>query len=119
LIQLGYQIKGTKKSTHPLELQKVLSKVKGEHQEMVMSKLLLRSMKQAKYDPVSVGHFGLATDYYTHFTSPIRRYPDLIVHRLIRTYLLNNDMNSKTIKKWKKALTDNAQHNSTIERTEM
>src|SRR5699024_5034986 len=66
--------------------------------------------------PVSVGHFGLATDYYTHFTSPIRRYPDLIVHRLIRTYLLNNDMNSKTIKKWKKALPDIAQHTSAMER---
>src|SRR5699024_6110684 len=116
LAGLGYQIKGTKDSTHPLELQKALTKVKGEREEMVISKLLLRSMKQAKYDPVSVGHFGLATDYYTHFTSPIRRYPDLIVHRLIRTYLLNNDMNSKTIKKWKKALPDIAQHTSAMER---
>src|SRR5699024_9933205 len=78
LAGLGYQIKGTKDSTRPLELQKALTKVKGEREEMVISKLLLRSMKQAKYDPVSVGHFGLATDYYTHFTSPIRRYPDLI-----------------------------------------
>ncbi len=116
LAGLGYQIKGTKDSTHPLELQKALNKVKGEREEMVVSKLMLRSMKQAKYDPVSIGHFGLASDYYTHFTSPIRRYPDLIVHRLIRTYLLNGDMNSKTLKKWKEALPEIAQHTSTMER---
>src|SRR5699024_10838478 len=70
----------------------------------------------AKYDPTSIGHFGLATDYYTHFTSPIRRYPDLIVHRLIRTYLLKGDMNSKTLKKWKGLLPEITQHTSTMER---
>ncbi len=116
LAGLGYQIKGTKDTAHPLELQKALNKVKGEREEMVISKLLLRSMKQAKYDPESVGHFGLATDYYTHFTSPIRRYPDLIVHRLIRTYLLKGDLSSKTIKKWKKELPEIAQHTSSMER---
>src|SRR5699024_12545785 len=88
----------------------------GESEEMVVSKLMLRSMKQAKYDPTSIGHFGLATDYYTHFTSPIRRYPDLIVHRLIRTYLLKGDMNSKTIKKWKGLLPEITKHTSTMER---
>lgn len=116
LAGIGYQIKGTKESTHPLELQKALSRVKGESEEMVVSKLMLRSMKQAKYDPTSIGHFGLATDYYTHFTSPIRRYPDLIVHRLIRTYLLKGDMNSKTLKKWKGLLPEITQHTSTMER---
>src|SRR5699024_1836883 len=59
LAGIGYQIKGTKESTHPLELQKALSRVKGESEEMVVSKLMLRSMKQAKYDPTSIGHFGL------------------------------------------------------------
>ena len=57
-------------------------------------------MQQAKYDPESLGHFGLSTEFYTHFTSPIRRYPDLIVHRLIRTYLINGKMDQVTREKW-------------------
>lgn len=116
LAGLGYVIKGTPNDIHPLELQKVLERVKGEKEEMVISKLMLRSMKQAKYDPVSIGHFGLSTDFYTHFTSPIRRYPDLIVHRLIRTYLINGNMSDKTLKKWKKLLPDIAKHTSEMER---
>src|SRR5699024_4140792 len=94
---LGYVVKGTANDIHPLELQKVLNKVRGEKEELVISKLMLRSMKQAKYDPLSIGHFGLSTEFYTHFTSPIRRYPDLIVHRLIRTYLLKGNMKQKTL----------------------
>lgn len=113
---LGYVVKGKSNDVHPLELQKVLNKVKGEKEELVISKLMLRSMKQAKYDPTSVGHFGLSTEFYTHFTSPIRRYPDLIVHRLIRTYLIKGDMKGKTIKKWKELLPDIAQHTSAKER---
>src|SRR5699024_1699656 len=101
---------------HPLELQKVLNKVRGEKEELVISKLMLRSMKQAKYDPVSIGHFGLSTEFYTHFTSPIRRYPDLIVHRLIRTYLLKGNMKQKTLKKWRDSLPDIAKHTSEMER---
>src|SRR5699024_11956264 len=92
---LGLGMKGKASDVHTLELQKVLNKVKGEQEELVISKLMLRSMKQAKYDPNSVGHFGLSTEFYTHFTSPIRRYPDLTVHRLIRTYLLKGNMSSK------------------------
>src|SRR5699024_1293094 len=95
---------------------KVLNKVKGEQEELVISKLMLRSMKQAKYDPNSVGHFGLSTEFYTHFTSPIRRYPDLTVHRLIRKYLLKGNMSSKIIKKWKDALPDITKHTSEMER---
>src|SRR5690625_3504458 len=83
---------------------------------MIISKLMLRSMKQAKYDPQGVGHFGLATEFYTHFTSPIRRYPDLIVHRLIRTYLLNKKLDKKTIDKWKESLPEIARHSSEMER---
>ncbi len=73
-------------------------------------------MKQAKYDPKSVGHFGLATEFYTHFTSPIRRYPDLIVHRLIRTYLINGDLSNDTQAKWKDKLSEIAKHTSEQER---
>lgn len=113
---LGLGMKGKASDVHPLELQKVLNKVKGEQEELVISKLMLRSMKQAKYDPNSVGHFGLSTEFYTHFTSPIRRYPDLIVHRLIRTYLLEGNMAGKTLKKWKNSLPDIAKHTSEMER---
>ncbi|MEI3605560.1 ribonuclease R [Pseudogracilibacillus sp. SE30717A] len=116
LAGLGYVVKGTANDIHPLELQKVLERVKGEKEEMVISKLMLRSMKQAKYDPNSIGHFGLSTEFYTHFTSPIRRYPDLMVHRLIRTYLLHGDLSDKTLKKWKKLLPDIAKHTSEMER---
>ncbi len=116
LAGLCYVVKGTANDIHPLELQKVLERVKGEKEEMVISKLMLRSMKQAKYDPNSIGHFGLSTEFYTHFTSPIRRYPDLMVHRLIRTYLLHGDLSDKTLKKWKKLLPDIAKHTSEMER---
>jgi ribonuclease R len=116
LAGLGIVVKGTTNDIHPLELQKVLKRVKGEREELVISKLMLRSMKQAKYDPNSVGHFGLSTEFYTHFTSPIRRYPDLTVHRLIRTYLLQGDLTDKTLKKWKKLLPDIAKHTSEMER---
>ena len=116
LAGLGYVVKGTANDVHPLELQKVLERVKGKKEEMVISKLMLRSMKQAKYDPASVGHFGLSTEFYTHFTSPIRRYPDLTVHRLIRTYLLHGDLTDKTLRKWKKHLPDIAKHTSEMER---
>src|SRR5690625_3397475 len=84
---------------------------------MIVSKLMLRSMKQAKYDPKSIGHFGLATEFYTPFTSPIRRYPDLTVHRLIRTYLIKKEMNHQIIDKWKEDMPDIARHSSEAERT--
>ena len=116
LAGLGHIVKGTSNDIHPLELQKVLDRVKGETEEMVISKLMLRSMKQAKYDPNSIGHFGLSTEFYTHFTSPIRRYPDLTVHRLIRTYLLQGDLTDETLKRWKDNLPDIARHTSEMER---
>src|SRR5690625_5216897 len=116
LAGLGIVVKGTTNDVHPLELQKVLERVKGEKEELVISKLMLRSMKQAKYDPVSIGHFGLSTEFYTHFTSPIRRYPDLIVHRLIRTYLLQCNMSNKTLKRWRKLIPDISKNKSEMER---
>ena len=116
LAGLGISVKGTANEIHPQALQKVLDKIKDEPEEMIVSKLMLRSMKQAKYAPESVGHFGLATDFYTHFTSPIRRYPDLIVHRLIRTYLFEKKMDRKTIAEWREALPEIANHTSEMER---
>ena len=88
ITNFGYVVKGTANEIHPRALQEIIEAVQGKPEEMVISTVMLRSMKQAKYDPESLGHFGLSTEFYTHFTSPIRRYPDLIVHRLIRTYLI-------------------------------
>ncbi|UOQ45881.1 ribonuclease R [Halobacillus salinarum] len=113
---LGFSVKGTSDDVHPQALQKVLEEVKGTQEDMIISKLMLRSMQQAKYDPQSLGHFGLATDFYTHFTSPIRRYPDLIVHRLIRTYLVEKKVDYKTRKHWKDQMPDIARHSSEMER---
>lgn len=83
---LGYFIRRTKE-IHPKVYQEILEKVKGKKEETVVSTLLLRSMMQARYSPESVGHFGLATKFYCHFTSPIRRYPDLIIHRIIKEFI--------------------------------
>lgn len=117
LAGLGHAVKGTANDVHPQALQKVIEGIRGKPEEMIVSKLMLRSMKQAKYDPQSIGHFGLATEFYTHFTSPIRRYPDLIVHRLIRTYLIDKKMDKKTIQQWKENLPEIARHTSEAERT--
>ncbi|MFD1020418.1 ribonuclease R [Thalassobacillus hwangdonensis] len=116
IANLGYAVKGTENDIHPQALQKVLDRVEGTQEEMIINKLMLRSMQQAKYDPQSLGHFGLATDFYTHFTSPIRRYPDLIVHRLIRTYLVEKKLDPKTRNHWKDNMPEIARHSSEMER---
>ncbi|MDA7027405.1 ribonuclease R [Bacillus sp. CLL-7-23] len=112
----GYVVKGTAGNIHPKALQNVLDAVRDRPEEAVISTVMLRSMKQAKYDPQSIGHFGLSTEFYTHFTSPIRRYPDLIVHRLIRTYLIKGKTDEITREKWSNLLPDIAEHTSNMER---
>jgi ribonuclease R len=87
LFDFGYKIKGNKESIHPKEFSKILEKIKGKPEERVISTLMLRTLKVAKYENENKGHFGIASKYYCHFTSPIRRYPDLFIHRIISSYL--------------------------------
>ncbi|WP_066891193.1 ribonuclease R [Clostridium nigeriense] len=97
IYNLGYVVRWGQE-THPRALQDILDKVKGKKEETVVSTLLLRSMMQAKYSPECVGHFGLAAKYYCHFTSPIRRYPDLQIHRIIKEQL-NGKIDEKRVGK--------------------
>ena len=83
LLSFGYRLPHKKDKIAPLEIQKLLASARGKPEERVLNRVLLRSMKQAVYQPENIGHFGLASPCYTHFTSPIRRYPDLIVHRML------------------------------------
>ncbi len=83
----GYHLKGVKNGVHPRSLQEILEKIQGEPEENIIEHVLLRSMKKAIYSEKNIGHFGLGLNYYTHFTSPIRRYPDLMIHRIIKEVL--------------------------------
>lgn len=116
ITNFGYLVRGSANGVHPRALQEIIEEVQGKPEEMVISTVMLRSMQQAKYYPESLGHFGLSTEYYTHFTSPIRRYPDLIVHRLIRTYLIEGRLDQATKEKWNAVLPDIAEHSSNMER---
>ncbi|BBB91776.1 MAG TPA: ribonuclease R [Methylomusa anaerophila] len=101
---------------HPMALQKVLSRIHGRPEERIISTVVLRSLKQARYDAENLGHFGLAADFYTHFTSPIRRYPDLVVHRLIRETFTTGDVSAKRRQKLAVMLPEIARHSSERER---
>ena len=90
LLSLGYRLPQKKENIAPLEIQRLLESARGKPEERVVNRVLLRSMKQAIYQPENIGHFGLASKCYTHFTSPIRRYPDLIVHRILDR-VMNDD----------------------------
>ena len=100
----GYTIRTQQGEVHPKEIQKLLKKIEGSEEEALISRLTLRSMRQAKYMPVCSGHFGLAAKYYTHFTSPIRRYPDLQIHRIIKENLHGN-LTEKRLSHYDKLLT--------------
>ena len=111
----GYTIHIGQDEIHPKELQKLLMKIDGTPEEALISRLTLRSMKQAKYTTVGTGHFGLATNYYCHFTSPIRRYPDLQIHRIIKDNLRGR-MNASKIEHYDHILPEVAKHSSEMER---
>ncbi len=112
---LGYKIKGKTEDIHPMALSKALDQLQGEEEGSILRTLLLRSMQKAVYSPLNIGHFGLASKNYTHFTSPIRRYPDLMVHRLIREYIINGDVSRADY--WATELHSILDHSSNKERT--
>ncbi len=103
---LGYQLVGKFKDLNSKSMQKILSQLSDKPEYDILASILLRSMQKAIYSPDNIGHFGLGSQCYTHFTSPIRRYPDLTVHRLLREYLFDAKINNETIEKWEKELPD-------------
>lgn len=111
----GYSIRLQNGELHPKEMQKLLAKVSGTPEEALLSRLALRSMKQAKYTTECVGHFGLAAKYYTHFTSPIRRYPDLQIHRIIKENL-HGELNERRLSHYERKLGEVAVWTSARER---
>ena len=113
---LGYTITGNVKDVKPTTIQNILEQLKDKPEYKILSSLLLRSMQKAVYKPENLGHYGLASRCYTHFTSPIRRYPDTTVHRLLRTYLFDKKIDFPTIKKWEEKLIYIADHSSEKER---
>ena len=113
---LGYHVTGNIKDNKPTTVQHILNCLKDKKEFPILSSLLLRSMQKAVYLPQNLGHYGLASPCYTHFTSPIRRYPDTTVHRLLRTYLFNHDMSPQTLHHWEEKLIFVADHSSAMER---
>ncbi|MCM1053232.1 MAG: ribonuclease R [Ruminococcus sp.] len=109
---LGYTIRTNIKEITPKTMQNLLDELKDKPEFNILSSLLLRSMKKAEYSKTNIGHFGLACLNYTHFTSPIRRYPDLMVHRLLKTYLIDKDFSMSTIKYLDTSLVTIAEHSS-------
>ena len=113
---LGYHVKADLKKLTPKTMQNILGQLKDKKEFHLLSALLLRSMQKAIYDTNNIGHFGIASKCYTHFTSPIRRYPDTTVHRLLHTYLFDNNINNETINYYERELPFVAEHTSDTER---
>ena len=113
---LGYKVKEDIKKITPKTMQNILSQLKDKKEFHLLSGLLLRSMQKAIYDTNNIGHFGIASKCYTHFTSPIRRYPDTTVHRLLHTYLFDNNISNETISYYERELPFVAEHTSNMER---
>lgn len=115
IANFGYGMKGIREEVHPKELQKLLARIEDSPEESLISRLTLRSMKQARYTVDCTGHFGLAAKYYCHFTSPIRRYPDLQIHRIIKENLRGR-LNGERIAHYEEILPGVAEQTSKTER---
>lgn len=113
---LGYNVKGDLKDLRPIAIQGLIKQLEDKPEYKILSSLLLRCMQKAVYRPENLGHYGLASDCYTHFTSPIRRYPDTTVHRLLHIYLFDGQVNMQTIHKWEEKLVYISEHSSERER---
>ena len=113
---LGYTITGDVTNLKPTTMQRILKQLDDKPEYKILASLLLRSMQKAVYSPDNLGHYGLASSCYTHFTSPIRRYPDTTVHRLLHTYLFDGKIDMPTIRKWEEKLVYIADHSSAKER---
>lgn len=109
---LGYRLHTKIKDVTPYTMQKVLDELKDKKEYEILSEMLLRSMRKAEYRSENIGHFGIASRAYTHFTSPIRRYPDLVVHRLLKKYLVEDDYSKSTIDMLNNSLSQIASHSS-------
>jgi ribonuclease R len=119
LLSLGYRLPLKKERITPKELQKLLQSCRGKPEERVINRVLLRAMKQARYAPENIGHFGLASTCYTHFTSPIRRYPDLIVHRALENVLQDKKLKPNDREALDRYLNEAGKHTSERERIAM
>lgn len=113
--EYGYKMNKSKKGIKPRDLQKILEAIDDREAKQAIGTIMLRTLRQARYSPECRGHFGLATQYYTHFTSPIRRYPDLQIHRIIKEYI-EGKLNSKRIKHYSDILESVSNQSSTQER---
>ncbi|RKN75053.1 ribonuclease R [Paenibacillus ginsengarvi] len=116
ITNFGYVVRGKGNTIHPRALQTLLEEIRGTKEETIISTVMLRSMKQARYDANSLGHFGLAAEFYSHFTSPIRRYPDLIIHRIIREVLENGTLSEQRHEYLSSRMEDIAKQSSERER---
>ena len=117
LFNLGYRIKANKENIHPKAFAEVLEEVKGKPEERVVSNLILRTLKIAQYESENQGHFGIASKYYCHFTSPIRRYPDLFIHRIISKYIEKNySLSQEDLEKYSEQATKYAKTSSEREK---
>jgi ribonuclease R len=119
LLSLRYRLPVKKDRVTPLEIQKLLEAARGKPEERVINRVLLRAMKQAHYQPENIGHFGLASTCYTHFTSPIRRYPDLVVHRMLEKAMAGDKLKPKEREELSAYLAEAGKQTSERERTAM